>query len=136
VAERFIELSVIMYYRPLTTVELKEFFESYHGLATRDMRHDRKTGGDVSMRAVPRDAPHTSTVRGNAAVVKKFPKDVEDFIHELIANAIIRAEKNGIEIPKEVVNEEGDKSAVMAPETADEDGEEGVGGVQHHNTTR
>lgn len=37
-AERFIELSVIMYYRPLTTVELKEFFESYQWLIQRQWK--------------------------------------------------------------------------------------------------
>jgi ribosomal protein L22 len=56
---------------------------------------------------VPRDAPHTPTVRGDANMTKQlnFPKEIEDFIHELIANAIIRAEKNGLEVPKMILNE-------------------------------
>ncbi|ALS27155.1 hypothetical protein IJ21_17540 [Paenibacillus sp. 32O-W] len=38
VAERFIELAVIQYYRPLTMKELSEFVESYRYLINRQWR--------------------------------------------------------------------------------------------------
>ncbi len=38
--------------------------------------------------------------------IEQFPKDVQDFIHELCAKAILRAINNGTYVPTQNQNEE------------------------------